>query len=135
MSDVRNIPLVVTALLAAILVAGCATYPSARDLARVTAGDSTGRFQATAMPQNQDYDRLCGSVIEIEGTIAAVEDAGPVRLTLDRGVIAVFAKDNEESALACTPGQRVVLKGIARWDPERRGWLSPAQVLALPSAR
>jgi hypothetical protein len=118
-------------LLGCVLAVGCATYPTARDLARVQASDSAGRFSATAMPKDRDYERLCGSVIEVEGTVTSVDDSGPVLLMLDDGVLCAFAEDNEESAEAVKPGQRVLVKGIARWDPLRKGWLSPALILPL----
>jgi len=117
------------------LLMGCAAYPSARDLARVQASDSVGRFQATALPKDRDYERLCGSIIEIEGTVTKVVTSGPVRLVLDDGVLCAFAEENEELAEACKPGQRVRIKGIVRWDPERKGWLSPSLILPLDAPK
>jgi hypothetical protein len=118
-------------LISCLCAAGCATYPTARDLARVQASDSAGRFQASTMPKARDYERLCGSVVEVEGTVTAVDDSGPVLVILDDGVLCAFAEDNEESAEVLKPGQRVLVKGIARWDPVRKGWLSPALILPL----
>lgn len=127
--------LLILCLAVTFLTVGCAAYPSARDLAKVQTSDSAGRFQATAMPKNRDYERLCGSIIEIEGTVTEVITSGPVRLILDDGVLCAFAEANEELAEACTPGQRVVIKGIVRWDPLRKGWLSPSLIVPPVAAK
>jgi hypothetical protein len=120
-------------IIAALLAAGCAVYPSARDHARVLAGDSAGRFAATAMPQGLAYERLCGSIAEVEGTVTAVVTSGPRRLVLDGVVLVAFAEINEDEAATKRVGERVLVKGIVRWDPERQGWLSPAVFLPLPA--
>jgi hypothetical protein len=86
-------------LVVVMLLSGCAVYPTARDHARVLASDSNGRFAAGAMPQGVAYERLCGYVAEIEGTITLIEASGPVRVVLDGVVLVAFAEVNEDEAL------------------------------------
>jgi hypothetical protein len=122
-------PTVLLALCAAL--AGCAVYPTARDLKRVQEHGSGQRLTAATIPGGDAYLRLVGQVVEVEGAITAVDDSGPVRLTIDNRVLCAFAKDNQDEARTRHPGERVVVRGILRYDPDRAGWLSPALLLPL----
>lgn len=128
----RARPLPLLALAAAL--AGCAIYPTARDLKRVQDHGPGRRLTAATMPGGDAYLRLVGEVVEVEGAITAIDDSGPVRLTIDGRVLCAFAKDNQAEAAARRVGEQVVVRGLLRYDPDRAGWLSPALVLPPASA-
>lgn len=121
----RRLPL----LLCAAVLAGCAVYPTVRDLARVQSGTPTRRLTAATMPGGDAYLRLVGELIEVAGVVTAVDTSGPVRLTIDGKVLCAFAKDNQAEGAARPLGQPVVVRGILRYDPDRCGWLSPVVVV------
>lgn len=115
-----------------LLAAGCAEYPTARDLKRVEATAQPRPLPVSEIPGGEAYLRLVGEVYEMDGVVTAIDTSGPVRLTIDGRVLCAFASENEAQALACRIGQRVVVKGILRYDPIRHGWLSPAVVHPQP---
>lgn len=117
-----------------LLAAGCAEYPTARDLKRVEAVAKPRLVATDAIPGGEEYLRQVGEVIAVEGVVTAIDDRGPVLLTIDGRVLCAFAAENEAAALACRVGSRVAVKGILRYDPDRRGWLSPAAILPPASA-